>query len=96
MMNSPEDILDSSPYLVGRYVVASNGVKNPHMELYLQDQDRRPGGYWTQFISNARVFYTEEEAFKVVSRLRYNDPRVLYIDEDGERHRQKPPQKEPN
>lgn len=69
--------------LHNQYVVAMPGRATGRM-TFLQDQRVSTGGYWTQYLSNARGFKTEAAATRHASSLRYGNPRVARVRIDAE------------
>lgn len=61
-----------------KYIVAMPGHKTGRM-TFLQDRSVSSGGYWTQFLSNARGFTTEAAARRHAERFRYGNPRVAQV-----------------
>lgn len=58
------------------YVIACEGKQNGKT-VYLQD--KRKGGYWTEYISNARVFDSRKEVNSLLGHLNFNHPRIIQI-----------------
>ena len=56
------------------YVIACKGISSGRT-VYLQKLSK--GGYWTQFIDNARTFWSKEDAEKIAKQFHYNNPHVV-------------------
>lgn len=65
--------------LIGKYVIVCDGVSSKK-QVYLQDRSISKGGYWTQYISNARSFETVEQTKRCIRSIRYNAPRIALVD----------------
>lgn len=65
--------------LQGKCVVIADSPKHPGQIVYLQDQNICNRGFWTAFLANAKGFATENEAKAVVSKLKYNNPRIAWM-----------------
>lgn len=70
-----EDADESSPNIHG-YVVACIG-RSSGRTVYLQQKEK--GGYWTQFLENARVFRSSRGAEMIMRNFRYGNPHVMKI-----------------
>lgn len=62
--------------LRGKYVIVCKGIKSGKF-VYLQDQTIDAGGWWTQFLGNAKAFDTFEEADKKAKSFKYNNPKAV-------------------
>lgn len=65
--------------LIGKYIVVCDG-KSSKKQVYLQDREVSRGGYWTQFLSNAKGFKTKTEALRNKDSFKYGNPRVYLMD----------------
>lgn len=65
--------------LMGKCVIIAESTKNPGEVIYIQDQKLSRKGFWTKFMANARGFETAEEAGQVIAKLKYNNPRIMWI-----------------
>lgn len=63
-----DEIFNSS-----KYVIVCDGISSGK-KIYLQNKNR--GGYWTQFVDNARLFNSFDAARKILVNFKYNNPRV--------------------
>lgn len=65
--------------LMGKCVIIAESTTKPGQVTYLQDQKLSSKGFWTKFLANARGFETEEEANRIIAKLKFNNPRILWI-----------------
>lgn len=65
--------------LMGKCVIIAESQTNPGQITYLQDQKICSKGFWTKFMANARGFDTAEEAQRVIAKLKYNNPRIIWL-----------------
>lgn len=65
--------------LQGKCVIITDAPKRPGQILYYQNQELCNKGYWTAFLANAKGFASKEEADHVLSKLKYNNPRLTWI-----------------
>lgn len=65
--------------LIGRYIIVCNGWKS-NKQVYLQDMMISNKGYWTQFMSNAKGFYTLQAAEIELKKFRLNNPNIALVD----------------
>lgn len=63
--------------LHGKYLITTKSKHNGKV-LYLQDRNISTNGWWTYFKSNALGFDTKHGAEKIASKIKYNNPRVVY------------------
>lgn len=71
-----------SKSLIGKYVIVCDSSNDKGL-LYLQDQtisSRFRDHYWTKYLGNARGFSDWTEAKIKCGNLKYNKPRVRYVD----------------
>ena len=71
--SSPSPSQTSKHKSLKSYYIVCDGISSGKL-VYLQD--KRKGGYWTEYKDNARVF-TASEAIDIVKHLRYNNPRLI-------------------
>ena len=64
--------------LAGKFVITCQSRKN-NQRLFYQDRNLIKDCFWTKFKSNAFGFYSEIAARAYCKRLRYNKPKVWYI-----------------
>lgn len=61
------------------YLVVADSRKKSNAIIFLQAEKYNRGGYWTQFLPNARVFSNRERAEFVCKQFKYNNPRVMTL-----------------
>lgn len=66
-----------------KYIIVQDSRKNIGMNIALVDKDKTTiqGRWWTSLLEHAKVFDSKEEANKVCSNYRFNNPRVVPFDE---------------
>lgn len=62
----------------GMIVICCDSRYNQGQKMFLQDK-RFGSQYWTQFMSNARVFNSKDEAERVRKQFHYNNPCIRRI-----------------
>lgn len=65
--------------LIGKCVIIAESTKNPGEVIYIQDQKLSQKGFWTKFMANARGFDTAEDANLIIKKLKYNNPRIMWV-----------------
>lgn len=65
--------------LQGKCVIVADSPKNKGQIVYLQDQELCSKGFWTAFLANAKGYDTEAEAMVMLRKLKYNNPRIMWI-----------------
>lgn len=61
--------------LNGKYVITCIGNKSKK-KCYLQDRNINNGGWWTQYLSNAIGYNSEDAAIKKCKSFKYNNCKV--------------------
>ena len=65
--------------LIGKYIVVADGVSSKKL-VYYQDPRYSRGGYWTEFITNARTYQTISQAERDMASIKLNNPRVGLVE----------------
>lgn len=65
--------------LQGKCVIVADSPKHKGSVVYLQDQSICNKGFWTGFLVNAKGYDTEEEANIQLAKLKYNNPRIMWV-----------------
>lgn len=68
------------------YLILQDSRKNKGMYIAMVDKTKctEPKKFWTSVVSNALKFTSKEEASKICDKLKFNNPRVVPIDEATE------------
>ena len=61
------------------YLVVADSRKKSNAIIFLQAAKYNSGGYWTQFLTNARVFSKRESAEFICKQFKFNNPRVMTL-----------------
>lgn len=83
MMNKDEYLktkrMERIMALNGKCVIVADSPKHPGQVMYLQDQSLSTKGFWTAFLANAKGYNTEDEANIMLKKLKFNNPRLMWI-----------------
>lgn len=64
-----------------RYVIIQDSRKDEGMFICLKNRVKETDTYWTSYFEYALMFDSKEAAIERVSKLKYNNPRVVPEDE---------------
>lgn len=65
--------------LVGKYIIIADGISSRKI-IYYQDPKYSHGGYWTEFITNAKVYETISQAERDMVSINLNNPRIGLVE----------------
>jgi len=63
------------------YYIVSDSRYNDELTLFLVDRAKTKQKWWSDSILFAKSFKTKDQANKALERLKYNDPRVVELNE---------------
>ena len=66
-------------YLEGKYIITCTSPKTGDT-IYYQDRSISKKGFWTRYLCNAFGFRQRTAAEAYCKRLRYNKPKVKYVE----------------
>jgi hypothetical protein len=75
--NMEQEIEHRLKRLKGKYIIACD--RKDGTTLYLQDRAISTGGYWTIFMSNARVFENQNLAQITLQKFNFTNKRILKV-----------------
>lgn len=68
--------------LIGKHIILANSVSGNKI-IYFQDPRISRGGFWTEFITNAKTFQTIAQAEREMAPIKLNNPRIGLVESES-------------